>query len=492
MRRQLAGSTVASAALAGLVLAGALAPSATAAPPEMPGKDLSKHVTGERVFKHLEAFQAIADAHGGNRAMGTSGYEASAEYVESVLRKSGYTPERQYFTFEQDVVDALALTAAGIEVPGPLYPAEFSPQTPQGGVTGPIVQPSDAMKHGCTAADWAGVDATGGVALVSRGSCAFSVKVLTASAAGAEAVIIYNNVSGPLNPTLGAEDPAYVPAVGISLEAGQAILAALADGGDPVATYDYQSHVEEFESFNVLASTRTGDPDNVVMLGAHLDSVEDGPGINDNGTGSAAILETAVQLARSGPLNNQVRFAWWGAEELGLIGSTHYVNDLVANDPEELDRIATYLNFDMVGSPNYTIGVYDANESTYDAPVPVPAGSVETEAVFTDYFDSIGQPWVDSEFSGRSDYQAFINNGIPASGLFTGADGIKTEEEAAIFGGTAGIRLDPNYHTPADDITNVDKTALDIMSRAIGHAAQKLAWSTEAINGVVPGGPGNS
>ncbi len=492
MRRPLAGSAVASTALAGLLLAGALAPTAAAAPPEMPGKDLSKHVTGDRVFRHLEAFQDIADANGGSRALGTAGYEASAAYVESVLRKSGYTPERQYFTFEQDVVDALSLTAAGIDVPGPLYPGEFAPQTPEGGVTGPVVEPSDELGHGCTTDDWAGVDATGGVALVSRGTCSFGEKVLAAAAAGADAVIIHNNVEGPLNPTLGAQHPEAVPTVGISLEAAQAIRDALAEGGEPVATYDYQSHVEEFESFNVLASTRTGDPDNVVMLGAHLDSVEDGPGINDNGTGSAAILETAVQLARSGPLNNQVRFAWWGAEEVGLVGSTYYVEDLAAHDPDELDRIATYLNFDMVGSPNYTIGVYDADESTYEAPVPVPGGSVETEAVFTDYFDKIGQPWVDSPFSGRSDYQAFISHGIPASGLFTGADAIKTEEEAEVFGGTAGQPLDPSYHTPADDITNVDRTALDIMSRAIGHAAQRLAWSTQPINGVAPGGPGKS
>lgn len=491
MRRPLAGPTVASAALAGLLLAGALAPTAAAAPPEMPGKDLSKHVTGERVFRHLEAFQRIADAHG-SRATGTAGYEAAAAYVESVLRKSGYTPQRQYFTFEQTVVDALSLTAAGIEVPGPVLPGQFAPQTPQGGVTGTLVQPSDELGHGCTTDDWSGVDATDGVALVSRGTCSFGEKVLAAAAAGAGAVIIHNDVSGPLYPTLGGELPGAVPTVGISLEAAQAIRAALADGGEPVATYDYQAHVQELESFNILASTRTGDPDNVVMLGAHLDSVEGSAGINDNGSGVAAILETAVQLARSGPLDNQVRFAWWGAEELGLAGSAHYVQALAADDPDELDRIVTYLNFDMVASPNYTIGVYDADESTFEAPVPVPDGSVETEAVFTDYFDSIDQPWVDSPFSGRSDYLAFIAYGIPASGLFTGADAIKTEEEAEIFGGTAGLPLDPNYHSPADDLTNVDRTALDIMSRAIGHAAQRLAWSTEAINGVAPGGPGRS
>ena len=202
------------------------------------------------------------------------------------------------------------------------------------------------------------------------------------------------------------------------------------------------------ESFNVIAETKQGRDDNVVMLGAHLDGVEEGPGINDNGTGSATILEVAVQLAKGNIRHdNTVRFAWWGAEELGLIGSTAYVDEL-ATQEGELDRIATYLNYDMVGSPNYIIGVYDADQSTYPAPVDVPEGSEATEDVLTDWFDSIGQPWVDTEFSGRSDYQAFILNGVPASGLFTGADDVKTDEEVALFGGTAGITHDPTTTRP--------------------------------------------
>ena len=182
-----------------------------------------------------------------------------------------------------------------------------------------------------------------------------------------------------------------------------------------------------------------------------------------------------MQLAKSHTRHhNTVRFAWWGAEELGLVGSTAYVEEL-ATQEGELDRIATYLNFDMIGSPNYIIGVYDANESTYPAPVEVPEGSAATEAVLTSWFDSVGQPWVDTEFSGRSDYQAFILNGIPASGLFTGADDIKTEEEVALFGGTAGITHDPNYHSAGDDLSNVNTEALRIMTKAIAASTYSLA-----------------
>ena len=492
---------VPSAAVAGLVLAaltavpvgaeplgaasGTAAGSLRAAAAPPPLEDL---VTGDAVMQRLQDLQDIADANGGNRALETPGYEASAVYVEDALRAAGYEPERQYFTFEDLETDELSLTAAGVEVTSDVYPAEFAPDTPDDGVTGPIVQPADALVQGCTADTWDGVAVSGAVALISRGSCPFADKALYAAQAGAAAVILYNNTDCALSPTLGAENDAWVPTVGITQAAGQQILAAIAGGAEPVATYDLQTHVEEFETFNVLAQTPGGRDHNVVMVGAHLDGVEDGPGINDNGSGSAAILEVAVQLAAATDggqdVENAVRFAWWGAEEVGLRGSTHYVSDLAANDPAALDDIATYLNFDMVGSPNYIIGVYDANESTYPAPVEVPPGSAETESVFTDYFDGIDQPWVDTEFSGRSDYQAFIENGVPASGLFTGADGSKTAEEVAMFGGTEGIFYDPNYHSPADTIDNVDATALDIMSRAIGHAVAALSEDTFAINGV--------
>ncbi|MDO9398607.1 MAG: M20/M25/M40 family metallo-hydrolase, partial [Herbiconiux sp.] len=240
------------------------------------------------------------------------------------------------------------------------------------------------------------------------------------------------------------------------------------------------------DTFNIIAETATGDDTNTVMMGAHLDSVPEGAGINDNGSGSAAILETAVQLAASGDLNNQVRFAWWGAEEVGLVGSTHYVEDLATNDEAELDQIATYLNFDMVASPNYVISVYDADQSTFEAPVEVPEGSIATEAAFTDYFDAIDQPWIDTAFDARSDYDAFITYGVPASGLFTGADDVKTEEQVELFGGTAGIIQDPNYHSPGDDITNVNQEALGIMIGAIASVTGSLANDTSAINGVVP------
>ena len=200
----------------------------------------------------------------------------------------------------------------------------------------------------------------------------------------------------------------------------------------------------------MLAETSTGNDDNTVMAGAHLDSVQDGAGINDNGSGSAALLETAIQMAKVKPTNT-VRFAWWGAEEEGLLGSEYYVEQLT--DAQEED-IALYLNFDMVASPNYMFGVYDGdNSGGTAAPGFIPEGSAQIEDVFEKFYADRGEPSQDSEFSGRSDYGPFIAVGIPAGGLFTGAEVAKTAAEAALYGGVAGASYDPCYHQACDNLT---------------------------------------
>jgi aminopeptidase Y len=230
---------------------------------------------------------------------------------------------------------------------------------------------------------------------------------------------------------------------------------------------------------NVLAESVGGDPNNVIVVGAHLDSVNAGPGINDNGSGSAAILEAAEQMAKVKP-RNKVRFAWWGAEEASLVGSTYYVNNL---SQEELDKITLYLNFDMVGSPNHVFFVYDGDNSDGVGAGPGPEGSAHIEKVFEYYYDSAGQPYKGTDFSGRSDYGPFIAVGIPSGGLFTGAEGIKTAEEAAIWGGTAGQQYDPCYHLACDTYANNNDHALDVNADAVAYASLSYAMSTKLING---------
>jgi Zn-dependent M28 family amino/carboxypeptidase len=226
------------------------------------------------------------------------------------------------------------------------------------------------------------------------------------------------------------------------------------------------------------------------MAGAHLDSVTEGPGINDDGSGTAALLEVAQNMAKSNG-ENTLRFGFWAGEELGLLGSTDYVTGL---DPAERDRIALYLNFDMIGSPNYVQTVYDSDQSTFPADgVTIPDGSIAIEDLFESYYTSVGEPYDDSAFDGRSDYQAFIDNGIPSGGLFTGAEEVKTAEQQAIWGGTAGEQFDPCYHAACDTYANVDLHALDVNSDLIAYAMLTYAYSTESVNGVpgkqVPGRP---
>ena len=192
--------------------------------------------------------------------------------------------------------------------------------------------------------------------------------------------------------------------------------------------------------YNVIGDSRSGDPKRTIVLGSHLDSVEAGPGINDNGSGSSMDLEIAEQVAKLGQKpKNRLRFAFWGAEEAGLVGSTDYVEELVGNG--KIKQVEANLNFDMVGSPNFVRFVYDGDLSD-SAPPPsgAPNGSGQIEGLFNSYFDSQDLAHDPTAFDGRSDYGPFIANGVPAGGLFSGAEGIKTAEQAAVYGGTAARR----------------------------------------------------
>lgn len=495
-------------AAAGLLLFTALVPvSATAAA----SKDacdnrnnntyqkLLECVTLDGVMRHMEAFQQIADDNDdpyypGTRAAGTQGYADSAAYVAGLLEDAGYNVSLHEFEFEF-VFPAILQQLSPVSA---TYETGAFTGTGSGEVTGNVIPvdinltPPRASTSGCEAADFAGLDFSGpnDIALIQRGTCDFVVKAANAEAAGAEAVVIFNQGNDPTREglivgTLGSINAVGIPVVGASFADGVAL-------AQPDSTaYVRVDPNETRTDVNVIAELPGVNDDNVVMAGAHLDSVEAGPGIHDNGSGSAAILEVALKMAKLKP-QNTLRFAWWGAEEHGLIGSTAYVNDL---PQAELDRIALYLNYDMVASPNYIFMVYDADQSTFAAPVPVPPGSEAIEDVYETFYTWVGEPYDDAEFSGRSDYQAFILNGIPSGGLFTGAEVVKTPLQESIWGGTAGDQFDPCYHLACDTIDNLDLHAFAVNSDAIAFAQLTFAYSTEAVNGVpgkkVPGRPLN-
>ncbi|MFJ8960000.1 M28 family metallopeptidase [Lentzea sp. NPDC102401] len=457
------------------------APTATAsaaADPAGPAlaKKLAKKVTVEGVNRHLIAFQRLADRNGGNRAALTAGYDASVDYVAGKLRDEGFIVTTPNFTFDIPVTDAETARVDGVNYQALILTA--SPQTPAGGITGPLrVVPEDATP-GCEASDFAGQDFTGSVALIRRGACTFEQKHLNAFAAGAIAVLVSNNVAGPLsNVTL--TNPGKIPTAGVS----QADGTTLAGKAGSQITVDFRFHTESRTQRNVIAETRTGRKNNVVMAGSHLDSVEVGPGINDNGSGSAALLETALQLGSRPKVDNAIRFAWWGAEERGLIGSEEWVRQQTFE--QQLD-IALYLNFDMVGSPNAAYFIYDGDDSDATGAGPGPYGSAQIEKAFADYFTAKGVPTEGTDFSGRSDYGEFIAQGIPAGGLFTGAEGVKTAAQAAKWGGTAGVAYDPCYHSKCDNLGNIDRVALGRNAGAIAFVTAAYGVSTEDVNGVPP------
>jgi Zn-dependent M28 family amino/carboxypeptidase len=328
---------------------------------------------------------------------------------------------------------------------------------------------------GCAAADFAGFPA-GNIALISRGTCAFAVKATNAQAAGAAGVVIYNNAAGPLNGTLGEEFALNIAVVAVEQTVGQ--LLAVTPG--VVLSINANTIRGLASTSNILAESREGNADNVVMVGAHLDSVDKGPGLQDNGSGSAAILEVAVQMAKVKP-RNKLRFALWSAEESGLVGSTKYVEGLAAADKE---KIALYLNFDMIGSPNHVFFIYDGDNSDAVGSGPGPDGSAAIEKTFESFYSRRGIAFKGTDFDGRSDYGPFIAAGIPAGGLFTGAEGVKTKAEAELWGGIAGTAYDPCYHQACDDFGNINLFALDVNSDAVAYTTLSYAMTTFAVNGM--------
>ncbi|MDQ2662214.1 MAG: M28 family metallopeptidase [Actinomycetota bacterium] len=451
-------------------------------------------VDADGAMEHLEAFQQIADDNGGNRAAGLPGYEASVDYVVETLEAAGWNVTID--EFEYDFIGPSTLTQLTPEPAADYETGAFS-GSGDGDVTGDVV-PVDinlvgdrASDSGCEADDFADFPA-GSIALVQRGTCNFGDKAFFAEQAGAIGVIIFNQGNSPDREGLVVADASSltdgtpvthgIPVVGASFAQGVALAV------DGSTAHIFVPAPEPRPQKNVIAELPGKNDDNVVMAGAHLDSVQAGPGINDNGSGSASLLEIAENLSKLKP-QNTIRLAWWGAEEDGLLGSAAYVDGL---EQAERDRIALYLNFDMVASPNYIFMVYDGDESQFPAPVTVPEGSIEIEDLFESYFTSVGEPYDDAEFSGRSDYEAFILNGIPAGGLFTGAEVVKTAEQEAIWGGEAGEQYDPCYHLVCDTIDNINEHALDVNIDAIALAVLAYSYSTESVNGVVgknvPGG----
>jgi len=436
---------------------------------------LERSVTVRGIVKHQRALQRIADMNGGTRHTKTPGYTASVAYVRERMRRAGLDVEVTQFDMPDWHETALPVfqrlsptartytpgTAADDNQPTVDYIAfEHSPT--EAVASAPVVPtndikipPAEANTSGCEPGDFPAAT-SGAISLVQRGTCGIANKLANAEAAGAVGVIMFNEgVPGRLNALFRAAPPNFeIPAVTSSYAVGKELYDAYQAGDAPTVRLETNGVDVEHLYPQVVAETRKGNPRHVVLAGAHLDSVPAGPGINDDGSGSAWQLELAEQISklRAKP-KHKIRFLWFGGEEDGLIGSQYYAAHLTEREVANIDVM---IDTDMIASANYVRYVYDGNsDDIEDGPPPGPEGSGTVEEVFKRYFHRRGMATEPTAFDGRSDYVGFINRGIPAGGIFAGAEAPKTAEQVALFGGVEGEQLDPCYHEDCDTLATV-------------------------------------
>ncbi|MGF1705527.1 M28 family metallopeptidase [Enterovibrio baiacu] len=518
--------------------------------PRWVAKKVSNAMKEKRLVDHLEGLEVAAvptpDGESTTRAAGSDGYSNSVDYITETLQRHGYEVTYQAFDFraweEQSgtslSVNGQALVHARDATDD--IPADFATMSYSGSSDGAISadiafvtpdfnfeSPDYDDTDGCEASDFDGVDVSGKVAVIQRGGCTFNAKVVNAENAGAVGAIVFNqgNDEGRkavVNGTLGSDSEASIPAFGARYDLGKAWYDAL-ESNTIAAALSVSVEDEVVETRNVFAETEGGDPDQIVMVGAHLDSVPEGPGINDNGSGTAGILEYAIRLKKKlkklhVDQKNKVRFAWWAAEEAGLVGSDYYSNEVFGaiyndaqtqimeelgiTDPSELtdaqrdlvearyneiNPIKMYLNFDMIGSPNYIYGVMDGDLSdtkddpnnAYPGDFEPPKGTSDIESLFNEFFADNDEVTVPQALSKRSDYSGFADWGVAFGGLFTGAERVKSAEEAEQFGGEVDVAYDKCYHQACDDLNNVSNEALTKNSRALAYVATYFAMTEE-------------
>lgn len=396
---------------------------------------LQADITADNLLKRAKHLSKIADEgideyNHPTRVIGGQGHLSTVDYIYSTIAGLG-----DYYVLSNQSFDAVtgnvfeSRLVIGHDVPKSAIPMGLTPPTAsREPVYGKMVL---VVNNGCSPTDFENVERA--IVLIQRGECSFGVKSYNAGKAGAVAAVIYNNEKGNLGGTLGDPSPFHVATFSLSLEEAEPYVNALKHGKSLDAIAYIDAEVAEIKTTNIIAQTAGGDPNNCVMLGGHSDSVAEGPGINDDGSGSLTLLEVATQLAKY-EVNNCVRFAWWAGEEEGLLGSNYYAYSL---SEEENLKIRLFMDYDMLASPNYAYQIYNASNTAN------PKGSEELRILYEEFYADNGLNYTFIPFDGRSDYVGFIENGIPGGGIATGAEGIKTKDEEQMFGGTAGKWYDP-------------------------------------------------
>ncbi|CAF3587988.1 unnamed protein product [Adineta steineri] len=467
---------------------------------------LSESTRIEDAMSHLNELQRIAKVFNGTRAINTSGFNATLDYITNYLTaNTNFKITKTFFpVFSKDLARAPTLTSlisgnttnhtySSNMTIAEFYHVDYTAST---NVTN-LVQLTVIPNLGCSDDDWqkANPSPAGRVALVKRGDCTFIEKGVLATKYKVAALLIYNDGTAadrrqPMYITLGPNNT--IPALFLSFQLGQRLANASQNRRQRVSVrIDIERRYEHpFLVGNICADTPSGDPTQTIVIGSHSDSVPAGPGINDNGSGSAANLAMAVALARLFRTSTypkykyRVRFCWWGAEEVGLLGSDHHVKQ-AKNTSIVGERLSDYLinlNYDMLGSPNYIFGIYDGSTSRNGTPSQAIPGSKKISSLFKDWFIQQNLPWDYTQFSGRSDYGPFLAEGIVAGGLFSGADDVKTVEQRDRYdhilgqgmGGIPGILEDPCYHKACDSVENINIFGYEKMVKAAAYGLESL------------------
>ncbi|MEU2603369.1 M28 family peptidase [Streptomyces albus] len=492
--RPFAGRALRLVAVTTLTLTCLAAQQATAAPPSAGGEgttaatgrsagavtadELAQQVRGRDVLPHLEAFQRIADASGGDRGYNRPGFTRSVRYVTAQLTKAGYQVRQQkvpYTDFDVTEEKLAARSGDGQERDVPILMTRFTPSTDADGIEAPLVALPDG-RNGCSDADYEGVAARGAVVVLGRNACGFGLQQQVAARAGARAVVMYYPTPSPDNNyrLMGIPRENFVIPMGMVSQTDGERLARQAASGDAARVrLTLRAQDVRRTTVNLIAETRGGDPDDVVVMGGHLDSVPESPGINDNASTAGTVLRTALAMApHQDQLRNKVRFMWWGAEELIDVGSYYYVENL---SPAERGRIAAVINGELLAPSNHARFVWD----------PGTGGSHELAEMFAGYFDRKGLPYERQDPGAiGSDHLPFQEAGIPAGGIDGGNLKVKSAEQQARYGGTAGQMFDPCYHQKCDRLEAIDRTVLDQNAPALAWVVARLATDDEAVRTV--------
>jgi hypothetical protein len=493
--------------------AGASSPAACNARDNDTPMQLVQCITTDDLWRHMEAFWQIAQANPGpdghpSRNSGEPGYKASVDYVAALMRQAGYNVTIQPYTFDyfayQGVPSMSELSPTAHEY---TLVSEWNPGRSMGSATadlqpaGGILIPSPGgSASGCDPSDFTGFVA-GRIALIQRGTCTFSQKIANAQAAGAAGVIIFNEGNSPARTGVFSGSLSSVPPIPVaftSFAAGDALYTEYQDATAHGTAVPHMSlSVQGIEDpnrvdYNLIADSKGGDPNHVLVVDAHLDAIY-GAGMLDNASGSATILDIAQMMKNVNP-RNKLRFIWFGGEELGRLGSIAYVNSL---SPAELGQIRYDLDADVTATPNYSIGVLDPaavdffgrTVSTQFPPQVYQPSTIARDQLIN-YYNSIGKNHILFSPVG-TDAQTFNLAGIPASGVLTGQDCCKTQQEVDLFGGFTG-NYDGNIPSTdngcvdnpflwCDNLDNNDPNVLTFVSKAFAASTVQMAFNKSVM-----------